>query len=100
MTIINERAVHCDIAAQLRFEPPDSGTQNAMERPLIDHYQTVAPHDGSGLLPKGHWLSQGVIWDLGYSVRQSMTRLLGASNSIDGVFRLTRAVRHQRHRVV
>jgi hypothetical protein len=53
MTIINERAVHCDIAAQLRFEPPDSGTQNATDRPLIDHYQKVAPFDASGLLPKG-----------------------------------------------
>jgi hypothetical protein len=53
MTIINERAVHCDIAAQLRFELPDSGTQNATDRPLIDHYQKVAPYDASGLLPKG-----------------------------------------------
>ena len=36
-----------------------------MDRRLIDHYQKVAPHNASGLLPRGHWLCEGVIWNPG-----------------------------------
>ena len=68
-----------------------------MTPPLIDRHQSDAPQYKRAVTERPLALSR---CDLGYSVRQSMTRLLGASNSIDGVFRLTRAVRHQCHRVV
>ena len=61
MTIINERAVHSDIAARLCFEQPDPGTPITVTQLPMSRYQKVRGHNAGDLLPIGNGRSPGMI---------------------------------------